>query len=200
MSTKKSGSKVVIIVSLVALILTGGYFLMSDLFTPDDQKLQARQTVVIETSKGAVELELFPDKAPETVKNFITLAEEGFYEGTRFHRVIENFMIQGGCPHTTDVALQYAWGTGDPGYKFDCEIHDENFNVKGTIAMANAGPNTNGSQFFINVNDNVHLNRGHTVFGRVISGMDVVLNISRAQTGQRSIPLEDVFIKQITVK
>lgn len=200
MPNKKSGSKVVIIVSLVALILTGGYFLMSDLFTPDDQKLQARQTVVIETSKGAVELELFPDKAPETVKNFITLAEEGFYEGTRFHRVIENFMIQGGCPHTADVTLKHAWGTGDPGYKFNCEIHDENFNAKGTIAMANAGPNTNGSQFFINVNDNVHLNRGHTVFGRVISGMDVVLNISRAQTGQRSIPVEDVFIKQITVK
>jgi len=200
MPNMKSGSKLVIIISLAILFLTGGYFLMSELFTSENQRLQSRQTVVIETNHGSIELELFNNKAPETVKNFITLAEEGFYEGTRFHRVIENFMIQGGCPHTTDVTLKHAWGTGGPGYKFDCEIHDENFNTKGTIAMANTGPNTNGSQFFINMNDNVHLNRGHTVFGRVTSGMDVVLKISRVQTAERSIPVEDVFIKQVVVK
>jgi len=184
-------------IGLALIILAGGYIILANVFAPQEQAVEANSRVILETNFGQIELELFNEKAPRTVENFLELAGEGFYDGTRFHRVIANFMIQGGCPNTRDTALKYAWGTGNPGYKFNCEIHDENFNIKGTISMANAGPNTNGSQFFINVANNDRLNSKHTVFGKVVSGMDVVLKISVAETGRGDIPVQDVIIESV---
>ncbi len=158
-------------------------------------------TVTMITSQGNIEIELWKDKAPKTVENFITLAQNGFYDGTRFHRVIEGFMIQGGDPLSKDTAQMARWGTGGPGYQFADEIHAENKNIAGTISMANAGPNTNGSQFFINVADNSYLDTRHTVFGKVISGYDVVETISLVDTIPGvDRPVQDVVIQSIEIK
>lgn len=157
-------------------------------------------TAIITTNKGVVTLELFADKAPKTVKNFTKLASSGFYNGTRFHRVIKDFMIQGGDPLSKDMAMQSRWGTGGPGYAFADEIHAENRNIIGTIAMANAGPNTNGSQFFINVANNNFLDTKHTVFGRVSAGMDVVTAIENTKTAPGDRPVEDMMIQKIEIK
>ena len=121
----------------------------------------------VETTKGNIVLELYPRHAPKTVNNFVFLAKEGFYDGVIFHRVIENFVIQGGDPAGT--------GRGGPGYSFADEVKDNPLkHEKGVISMANAGPNTNGSQFFITHSPQPHLNGRHTVFGKVIDGMDTV--------------------------
>lgn len=181
---------------LAIIILIGGFVLMND----SNVNISNAPRVIFETNQGNIEIELFSDKAPNTVNNFLELTRKGFYDGTRFHRVIAGFMIQGGCPNSKDIALKDKWGMGNPGYKFNCEIHNENFNIKGTISMANAGPNTNGSQFFINVANNDWLNRGHTVFGRVISGMDVIEKISAVKTGPRDIPAEEVIIIKAVAK
>ena len=124
-------------------------------------------TVTMETTRGTITLELYPQHAPATVNNFVFLAKEGFYDGLKFHRVISNFMIQGGDPTGT--------GTSGPGYKFKDEVLDNPLKHEtGVISMANAGPNTNGSQFFITHAPQPHLNGKHTVFGKVTSGQDVV--------------------------
>lgn len=176
-------------------------------------------TAIITTNKGVVTLELFADKAPKTVENFTKLANAGFYNGTRFHRVIKGFMIQGGDPNTKDreenilsvegktkwVAKEHmdTWGKGGPGYAFADEIHAENKNMIGTISMANSGPNTNGSQFFINVANNNFLDPKHTVFGRVTAGMDVVTAIENVKTfepGKTDRPLEEMVIQKIEIK
>ena len=123
--------------------------------------------VSIETNKGTIELDLYPQHAPKTVNNFVFLAQEGFYDGIKFHRVLGNFMIQGGDPTGT--------GRGGPGYKFEDETAGNPLkHATGSLSMANAGPNTNGSQFFITHSPQPHLNGKHTVFGKVVSGMDVV--------------------------
>lgn len=155
--------------------------------------------LTLHTSKGDIELEMMEADAPNTVANFAKLASEKFYDGTKFHRVIKDFMIQGGDPQTKDDALISRWGTGGPGYKFADEIHANNRNDVGTIAMANAGPNTNGSQFFINVRDNNFLDTKHTVFGRVERGMDVVKAIEQVETNEMDRPLEAVVITSVTV-
>jgi peptidyl-prolyl cis-trans isomerase B (cyclophilin B) len=143
------------------------------------------------TSEGDVELELFPEDAPNTVANFTKLAGEGFYDGIAFHRVIPDFMIQGGCPRGD--------GTGGPGYEFEDEFNQHKV-VRGALAMANAGPNTNGSQFFIVTADETPwLDGKHTVFGRVTSGMDVVDSISAADRDARDKPREDVVIDRVAV-
>ena len=154
----------------------------------------------LETSKGNITLEFFKEDAPDTVHNFLQLAEDDFYNGIKFHRVIDGFMIQGGDPLTKDDSQQSMWGTGGPGYKFDDEIYPGNSNLTGTISMANAGPNTNGSQFFINVADNDFLNSKHTVFGRVIEGMDVVIAISKVETEGPDRPVEPVIINDIVLR
>jgi len=124
----------------------------------------------IETNRGSIKLELFPNHAPKTVNNFVFLAQQGFYDGLLFHRVISNFMIQGGDPTGT--------GAGGPGYSFEDEVADNPLTHEtGVISMANAGPNTNGSQFFITHSPQPHLNGNHTVFGKVVSGQDVVDSI-----------------------
>lgn len=154
----------------------------------------------LKTNKGEITIELFADKAPNTVANFKKLAESGFYDGVKFHRVIKGFMIQSGDPLTKDDAKSDMWGTGGPGYKFADEIHAENRNDVGTISMANAGPNTNGSQFFINVNPNNFLDGKHTVFGKVIQGMDVVKEIENVSTNQSDRPLSPVIIEKVLIK
>ena len=124
-------------------------------------------TATMETSKGTIEIELFAKDAPKTVNNFVFLARDGFYDGVTFHRVIPNFMIQGGDPTGS--------GRGGPGYKFEDEVRtNPNKHGTGSLSMANAGPNTNGSQFFITHSPQPHLDGKHTVFGKVTSGMDVV--------------------------
>ena len=126
-----------------------------------------KYTVTIETNKGTMELELYPQYAPKTVNNFVFLSRQGYYDGVTFHRVISNFMIQGGDPEGT--------GRGGPGYKFGDEFADNPLkHERGVLSMANAGPNTNGSQFFITHSPQPHLNGRHTVFGKVVSGLDVV--------------------------
>lgn len=132
---------------------------------------------VFKTNLGSFEVVFFGDKAPHTVENFITLAQKQFYNGTKFHRVIKDFMIQGGDPLTKDDAKQTLWGTGGPGYMFADEFNDERL-VRGIVAMANSGPNTNGSQFFvITAESTPWLDGKHTPFAKVVSGMDVVMKI-----------------------
>jgi cyclophilin family peptidyl-prolyl cis-trans isomerase len=143
----------------------------------------------IRTTHGAIELELFPEDAPKTVSNFAKLARDGFYDGVAFHRVIPDFMIQGGDPTGT--------GSGGPGYSFEDEINDHKVE-RGALAMANAGPNTNGSQFFIVTADACPwLDGKHTIFGRVRSGMEVVDAISELPTDARDKPREDVVIESV---
>lgn len=156
-------------------------------------------TVVFHTNKGDIAIEMMEKDAPKTVANFTKLAKSGFYDGTKFHRVIKDFMIQGGDPLTKDDAQAARWGTGGPGYSFADEIHPNNRNDIGTLSMANAGPNTNGSQFFINVANNNFLDTKHTVFGRVTAGMDVVGQIENTLVDSRDNPIEPMVIESITV-
>jgi cyclophilin family peptidyl-prolyl cis-trans isomerase len=146
-------------------------------------------TARMNTTKGAITLEFFDDDAPKTVANFRKLAGDGFYDGIIFHRVIPDFMIQGGCPLGT--------GTGGPGYTFEDEFNSHKV-VRGALAMANAGPNTNGSQFFVVTTDAAPwLDGKHTVFGRVTDGMDAVDAIEAEPTGARDRPVNDVKIESI---
>jgi len=152
---------------------------------------------VIKTNMGTIEVQLFPDKAPKAVENFIGLANKGYYKGVIFHRVIDKFMIQGGDPTGTGRGGQSLWGTDfidefDPSLRFD---------EPGVLAMANAGPNTNGSQFFITVVPTPWLNDHHTIFGKVIEGMDVVYDISKVQTSKPGDkPLKDIVIEEVKIK
>lgn len=134
------------------------------------------------------------------MENFATLAKAGFYDGVKFHRVIKDFMNQTGDPLSKDDSQMPRWGTGGPGYTFVDEINASNHNDVGTVAMANAGPNTNGSQFFINVTANNFLDGKHTVFARVTAGMDVVTAINTVATGASDRPLESIVIKSITLE
>jgi peptidyl-prolyl cis-trans isomerase B (cyclophilin B) len=144
---------------------------------------------VMHTSAGPVSVELFDEDAPKTVENFRKLASDGFYDGLVFHRVIPDFMIQGGCPEGT--------GTGGPGYTFEDEINEHRV-VRGALAMANSGPNTNGSQFFIVTTDEAPwLDGKHTVFGRVTDGMEAVTAIEAAPTGPGDRPREPQVIERI---
>lgn len=151
------------------------------------------------TNKGKIEIELWEKKAPTTVANFAKLAKEGFYDGVKFHRVIKGFMIQGGDPLTKNDAMSARWGTGGPGYTFADEIHSENRNDVGTISMANAGPDTNGSQFFINLNDNAFLDEKHTVFGHVVAGIDVARAIENVPVNGSDRPLSPVVIESLLI-
>lgn len=147
---------------------------------------------IIETNKGNFKVELYADKAPKTVNNFVFLAREKFYDGLTFHRVIKDFMIQGGDPKGD--------GSGDPGYKFDDEQNDVQL-VRGVLAMANSGPNTNGSQFFVITKEETNWLQGkHTAFGKVIEGLDVVMTLEEVETGENDKPKEDVVINKIVIE
>lgn len=152
---------------------------------------QPNQTVTLKTTKGDIKIELFNETMPITANNFLRLAKEDFYDGVIFHRVIDGFMIQGGDPEGT--------GMGGPGYTIPDEFGKDNQNNRGTIAMANSGPNTGGSQFFINQVDNNYLDAKHPVFGKVVEGMDIVDAIAKAEKGQDDKPLESVVIEDIEV-
>ena len=152
-------------------------------------------TITLETNKGTIVFETYDTDAPKTSENFITLANKGFYSGLIFHRVIKDFMIQGGDPTGT--------GSGGPGYKFADELNSatESYKagyVRGTVAMANSGPNTNGSQFFI-MHKDMPLPHNYTIFGRVVKGLDVVDAIAVTPTGPQDRPVTDVVIKNVTV-
>ena len=175
----------------------------------NDQQKGKTMIATFETNKGTIKIKLFADKTPKTVANFVELAEgtkewkdpktgsmvkKPFYDGLIFHRVIPNFMIQGGCPKGD--------GTGDPGYRFADEFVPELRHSKpGILSMANAGPGTNGSQFFITVAETSWLDGKHTVFGEVVEGMDIVYQISNVMTNPRNNkPLEDVVLKSVKIQ
>jgi cyclophilin family peptidyl-prolyl cis-trans isomerase len=152
----------------------------------------ARYEATLETSAGTIRLELFASDAPVTVGNFVGLARQGFYDGTVFHRVIPDFMVQGGCPQGR--------GTGDPGYRFQDEINPHKL-VRGTLAMANAGPGTNGSQFFIVTREHTDwLDGHHTAFGRVLEGQDVVEAISRVPRDRSDRPREEQRLIRVSIE
>ena len=156
-------------------------------------KKMANPIAVFETNHGTFEIELFEDKAPITVKNFIDLAEKGFYDGLIFHRVIDGFMIQGGDPNGT--------GTGGPGYVIPDEFHkDLKHDSEGVLSMANAGPNTGGSQFFITLAATPWLDGHHSVFGKVVKGMDVVREIGKVDTDFQDKPLAKVIMEKVTIR
>ncbi len=159
-----------------------------------DMTSEATETAakaILHTSMGDITVEFFADDAPKTVSNFVKLSKKGFYDGLIFHRVIKEFMIQGGCPQGT--------GTGGPGYTFEDEFNDHKI-VAGTLAMANSGPNTNGSQFFIvTESPQSHLDGKHTAFGQVEKGMDVVKKIAAVKTGPMDRPLEPVTIESVEI-
>ena len=143
-----------------------------------------------DTDRGLIRVELAADKAPLTVANFVNLAQRGFYDGLNFHRVIADFMIQGGCPQGT--------GTGGPGYRFEDETGNGLRHERGVLSMANAGPNTNGSQFFITHVPCGWLDGKHTVFGRVAEGQDVVDRIGSTKTDRRDRPVDDIAIESLS--
>ena len=157
------------------------------------QKENLNRVAVIETNMGTMEIELFEDKAPRTVSNFVDLIEKGFYDGVIFHRIISGFMIQGGDPKGT--------GMGGPGYTIDDEFHpDLKHDSKGILSMANAGPNTGGSQFFITLAPTPHLDNRHAVFGKLISGEDVLDKIGAVATGANDKPINEVKMIKVTIR
>lgn len=183
---------------------------------------QQGPTAVLKTNQGEIKIQLFPEQAPMTVENFIRLAQKGYYDGTIFHRVISDFMIQGEDPEGNGTGGESIWG-----HPFEDELSRELFNIRGALSMANSGPNTNGSQFFIVQNKNmpkryikqmepagypkeiIHaykqggtpwLDGRHTVFGQVITGMDVVDKIAKSKKDKMDKPLEDITIESIQVQ
>lgn len=195
----------VIVAGAIVLVAVGVILF----FISDNQNTVATENnpiVVLKTTQGDIEIELFVDKMPITAGNFLKLAREGFYNGVKFHRVIKGFMIQGGDPLSKGDNTA-AYGTGGPGYAISDEFVEGLSNVRGTISMANSGPDTGGSQFFINLVDNVNLDfdkepltSKHPVFGKVVGGMDVIDMIGEAQTGERDIPVTPVVIETIEIK
>jgi cyclophilin family peptidyl-prolyl cis-trans isomerase len=150
------------------------------------------RTATFTTNRGDFKVELFEDRAPATTRNFIDLAEKGFYDDLTFHRVIQGFMIQGGCPQGT--------GTGGPGYSIKDEFHPElRHDSAGVLSMANAGPNTGGSQFFITLEATPWLDDKHAVFGRVTDGLDVVERIGKERTGAQDRPVEPVVMEKVEI-
>ncbi|MFH0800764.1 MAG: peptidylprolyl isomerase [bacterium] len=187
------GKIVKTIVLGVLLVIAAGVLLPAPASTKGKGTKMKNRIAVFETNMGTFEAELFEDKAPVTTGNFISLIGKGFYNGVIFHRVIDGFMIQGGDPTGT--------GMGGPGYTIKDEFgpglkHDS----KGILSMANAGPDTGGSQFFITLAPTPHLNGKHAIFGKVISGMNVVETIGKVKTGPNDRPVKDVVMKKVTLK
>ena len=194
------------IIILAVIVAIGGGWLLVGKENKDEiinsnalgEQTQKTMNATFRTNKGNITIEFFEEQAPNTVANFIKLAGEGFYDGVKFHRVIKGFMIQGGDPLTRDDTKMAMWGTGGPGYTFADEIGPNNKNDAGTISMANAGPNTNGSQFFINTADNNFLDGKHTVFGKVVAGMEVMRLIENPPADSMDRPIEKIVIENIS--
>jgi peptidyl-prolyl cis-trans isomerase B (cyclophilin B) len=164
----------------------------------------AKEVAVIKTAAGEMVVEFWPDVAPKTVENFITLAKKGFYDGTAFHRIVKGFMIQGGDPKSKDAALEAEWGTGDPGYKIKAEFNDRK-HVTGVISMArSANPDSAGSQFFICLGEASFLDGKYTAFGKLIKGEDVLKKlgdtpVGTSRGGEESKPKERVNVESIKI-
>lgn len=164
--------------------------------TMTDPKNDTLTVAVLQTTMGVIEIELYADKAVKTVQNFVGLAEKKYYDGVIFHRVIDNFMIQGGDPTGTGMGGESIWGK-----PFEDEVRTGlKHTSEGILSMANAGPNTNGSQFFITLKDTPWLDGKHTVFGKVINGIDVVRAIGKVKTNQNDKPLTDVVMQKVTIE
>jgi cyclophilin family peptidyl-prolyl cis-trans isomerase len=163
-----------------------------------DSEYQKIMNATMKTSLGEIKIELYGDKTPITAGNFAKLAEAGFYDGVKFHRVISGFMIQGGDPLAKDDAQKELWGTGGPGYKFNDEPFEGQY-ARGTIAMANSGPNTNGSQFFI-MHEDYPLPPQYVIFGKVLEGMETVDVIAALETDARDCPLNPPVIESINIE
>ncbi len=209
------------IILVVIIIVIGGFFIFKPNKNTDivpvvndevknvqvDEKkeitnLETQKKIMnatLHTNKGDITIQFYTEQTPNTVANFTKLAQSGLYDKVKFHRVIKGFMIQGGDPLSKDDSMSDRWGSGGPGYQFADEITSTNKNDEGTISMANAGPNTNGSQFFINVANNNFLDTKHTVFGKVTKGMDVVKMIENTKTDQNDRPIEPMVIESITL-
>ena len=200
----KYTSFVIIVIAIVLGIwfFTGNRDKEKNIINSNNQ--DKTMNVTLHTNKGDITIEFFEKQTPNTVANFVKLAKEGFYDGVKFHRVIKGFMIQGGDPLSKDDSKINLWGTGGPGYSFADELgreNENNRNDEGTISMANSGPNTNGSQFFINVVSNNFLDTKHVVFGKVMSGMDIVKEIENMPTllpGIADRPASAVVIENIS--
>ena len=180
--------KTITFITLAIIIIITGFMIMGN---SEEQTGNQGKIVVMETNLGTIEIELASDM-PITAGNFEKLVNEGFYNGVIFHRVIDGFMIQGGDPQGT--------GMGGPGYTIKDEFSPGNTNVRGTLSMANSGPNSGGSQFFINQADNTFLDGKHPVFGKVVSGMDVVDKIAKVDKNSQDKPLTDVVMKTVKIK
>jgi len=176
-------------------------------FAADEAKPAApavKEVAVIKTAAGEMVVEFWPDVAPKTVENFITLAKKGFYDGTAFHRIVKGFMIQGGDPKSKDAALEADWGTGDPGYKIKAEFNDRK-HVTGVISMArSANPDSAGSQFFICLGEASFLDGKYTAFGKLIKGEDVLKKlgdtpVGTSRGGEESKPKERVNVESIKI-
>jgi cyclophilin family peptidyl-prolyl cis-trans isomerase len=206
--------KIILLLVPVVLVAAGGYWFFSSngaipevtnspqaATTSQEKIMQVENTVsaTLHTNKGDITIEFFSSDAPNTVANFIKLAQSGYYDGTKFHRVIKGFMDQGGDPLTKDDSKIAQWGTGGPGYQFADENVNAN-NAVGVVSMANAGPNTNGSQFFINAADNNVLDGKYSVFGKVVEGLDVVMAINNTPTDPSDRPITPVVISSVTLK
>lgn len=158
------------------------------------------ESAKIKTNYGEIEIKFYNEKAPMTVANFCTLAKKGFYNGIRFHRVIKDFMIQVGDPNSKDLTKKNVWGTGGPGYQFEDELPKRGEYKLGSVAMANAGPNTNGSQIFIVSGENgVQLPPLYALFGEVVKGMEIVNKIQNVETEMSDRPVKDVLIESVEV-
>jgi len=199
----KEFSTLIVVLLLIALIIVGVWFFMTrdknKIDMTDGNSVETVSGAVFKTNMGDIEIEFFAKEAPLAVENFVTLARAGFFDSTKFHRVIKDFMIQGGDPFSkADDKSKY--GFGGPGYTFP----DEQTNIKlekGIVAMANSGPNTNGSQFFIiTAEATPWLDGKHTPFARVISGMDIVEKIENVETGQNDIPVDPIIVNSIELK
>ena len=156
--------------------------------------------VRMETNMGVMEFELYDELVPETAGNFKKLVEEGFYDGQRFHRIIENFMVQGGDPLSKDVSNTARWGTGGPGYDIKDEFVDElKHTKKGLLSMANSGPNTGGSQFFITLVPTPHLDGKHAIFEEIVSGEDVLSEIGSVETDGADRPVKEIIVEKVSI-
>ena len=199
----------IVLFTLIVSIIIVVTFLNSGSLNLNEMEIQAKELmqdeqntlIVMKTNLGDIYIELYTVKSPITAGNFKELVENGFYDGIKFHRVIPDFMIQGGDPLTKNDSLQARWGTGGPGYTIEDEFIRNLSNVRGTLSMANSGPQSGGSQFFINTVDNIFLDfdkqpmtSRHPVFGKVLIGMDIVDEISQVPRNQRDVPNEPVVI------
>lgn len=190
--------KILISIIIIVLLAGVGVFAWQQFTQPKSEETETTPQiteplittiVLLETNKGNIKIGLFDGHRPITVENFVSLIKKNFYDGIIFHRVIGGFMIQAGCP--------LGMGIGGPGHTIPCELEGHNKNRRGTISMANAGPNTGGSQFFINLVDNNFLDGGHSVFGKVLEGMEVVDSIAQVETDPNDRPIQEIIIKNI---